>query len=147
MPATGSCLCGAVRVRVDGPLRDVVNCHCTQCRKWTGHHVAASAAWKQDLDLIDPQNALKWYRSSDSARRGFCSHCGSSLFWEMDGAETLTVLAGIIDGVTGLETRAEIYVGDKGDYYSLQHSRLDQYEASGHGVKMQPSGRHLHERH
>lgn len=136
MPATGSCLCGAVRVDVDGPLRAVVNCHCTQCRKWTGHHVAATAAWKRDLKILDPEERLEWYRSSETAQRGFCSRCGSSLFWQMDGVETLTILAGAIDGSTGLETKAEIYVGDRGDYYPLQHPPVALYEESGHDVAL-----------
>ncbi|HGG64526.1 MAG TPA: GFA family protein, partial [Rhodobacteraceae bacterium] len=37
---TGGCLCGAVTYVVNGPLRDVIACHCTQCRKSSGHHVA-----------------------------------------------------------------------------------------------------------
>jgi len=136
VPATGSCLCGAVRAEVDGPLRAVVNCHCTQCRKWTGHHVAATAAWKRDLELVDPENLLRWYRSSDTAQRGFCSRCGSSLFWEMDGAETMTILAGMIDGATCLETTAEIYVSNRGDYYALAHPPVAQYAKSGHDVRL-----------
>ncbi len=136
MPDTGSCLCGAIGVEVDGPLRAVVNCHCRQCRKWTGHHVAATAARKQQVNLSDPENLLRWYRSSESAQRGFCSRCGSSLFWQRDGAETLTILAGIFDGPTGLETEAEIYVKDKGDYYTLRHPPLVQYEESGHNVSL-----------
>jgi hypothetical protein len=136
VPATGSCLCGAVRASVDGPLRDVVNCHCGQCRKWTGHHVAATAAWKRDVSLDDPENLLRWYRSSNSAKRGFCRRCGSNLFWERDGADTLTIMAGMIDGPTGLRTRAEIHTADKGDYYPLQHPAVDRYAQSGHDVKL-----------
>jgi len=41
--ATGGCLCGAVRYEVLGPLRDVVLCHCSHCRRTHGH-VAAYAA-------------------------------------------------------------------------------------------------------
>lgn len=129
-------MCGAVRVEVEGPLRAVVNCHCRQCRKWTGHHVAATAARKRDLKIVDTENLLEWYRSSDCTLRGFCSRCGSSLFWQMDGAETLTILAGMIDGATGLETKAEIYVGDKGDYYALEHPPVAHYAKSGHDVRL-----------
>ena len=35
--ATGGCLCGAVRYQVHGPLRDVLICHCVECRRWHGN--------------------------------------------------------------------------------------------------------------
>jgi len=34
---TGGCLCDAVRYEVSGPLRDVVNRHCTMCQRLHGN--------------------------------------------------------------------------------------------------------------
>lgn len=137
MPATGSCLCGAVAFEVKGALRAVINCHCGQCRKWTGHYVAATAAWKRDLDVQDDAGSLCWYRSSPHARRGFCKNCGSSLFWQSDDADTTTILAGVLDGNTGLVTAAQIYVDDKGDYYSLGDPGAKVFAQSGHNVRLE----------
>ena len=75
----GGCLCGAVRYQVAGPLRPVVYCHCTQCRRNTGHYMAATAARHRDFRLTG-EAQLRWYESSDAARRGFCGRCGSTLF-------------------------------------------------------------------
>ena len=136
MAATGSCLCGAITFEINGPLRAVINCHCTQCRKWTGHYVAATAAWKRDLVIKDSADSLCWYRSSASAQRGFCGRCGSSLFWESDGAESTTILAGALNGDTGLTTAAQIYVTDKGDYYTLSDPQARVYPQSGHNINL-----------
>jgi hypothetical protein len=136
VPATGSCLCGAVRFEVAGELRHVVNCHCRQCRKWSGHYVAATAAWQKDFALDDPGAALKWYRSSPSARRGFCRKCGTSLFWQRDGADTISIMAGALEGDTGLRTRAQIYIDDKGDYYGLSDPQAPLFARSGHDVRL-----------
>lgn len=138
MPSHGSCLCGAVQFDINGPLRAVINCHCTQCRKWTGHFVAATAAWKEDLQVRDQEGVLTWYRSSADARRGFCGRCGASLFWQKDGEATTTILAGTLDGNTGLKTEAEIYLDDKGDYYAGGEPGAAAYAQSGHQVKMVP---------
>lgn len=116
-PAEGECLCGAVRYRVTGPLRPVLYCHCRQCRKTSGHYVAATAAGDGAMEVEDPQGALRWYRSSASAQRGFCGACGSSLFWKRDGGETTSIMAGTLNGATGLSAEAHIYTADKGDYY------------------------------
>lgn len=112
---TGSCLCGAVRYTVTGPLRPVIACHCTQCRKSSGHHVAATSAHRESIAV---KGEVTWFQSSETARRGFCGICGSNLFWDGVG-ENLSIHAGTIDGATGLTIAGHIYCADKGDYYEI----------------------------
>ena len=111
----GSCLCGAVSYEVAGPMRPVIACHCTQCRKSSGHHVAATSAPRQAIRIT---GEVRWYRSSETARRGFCPVCGSNLFWDGPGAN-LSIMAGTLDGATGLRIKGHIYYADKGDYYEI----------------------------
>lgn len=111
----GGCLCGAVRYRAKGPLRPVIACHCTQCRKTSGHHVAATSAPREDVEIA---GHVTWYGSSDRARRGFCRVCGSNLFWDGPGSH-LSIFAGSLDGPTGLRLAGHIFCADKGDYYDV----------------------------
>lgn len=115
---TGSCLCGAVSYEVEGPLREVIGCHCTQCRKQTGHYMAATAA-KLDKFRIVKDEGLRWYRSSDMAERGFCQICGSTLFWQGKGRDYVAIAAGSVDGETGQRIAFHIFCADKGDYYDI----------------------------
>jgi len=119
---TGSCECGAVRFRVNGPMRKVIACHCSQCRKTSGHYWAATSVARQDL-TITRGDGLKWFLSSDHARRGFCVDCGASLFWQEDGSEMISIGAGTLDGKTGLVCEKHIFVADKGDYYGIPDHR------------------------
>ncbi len=114
----GGCECGAVKYQVNGPLRSVVGCHCKQCRKTSGHFVAATQSKLSDFHLKE-EAGLTWYQSSDNARRGFCGTCGSSLFWHEDGTDHISVMAGTLDGATGLTMDRHIHVSTKGDYYAL----------------------------
>ena len=114
----GSCQCGAVAYEIAAELRPVVACHCTQCRKTSGHFWAATQVATKDLKITNDAG-LKWFRASETARRGFCKDCGSSLFWEMDSEPFTSIGAGTLDGVTGLETAKHIFVKDKGDYYDI----------------------------
>lgn len=123
----GGCLCGAVRFRVTGPLREIIACHCSMCRKATGTFVAATAAADADLAVTGAQ-ALGWFRSSDEAERGFCRTCGSNLFWRRPGSGRTSILAGSLDQPTGLTIARHIFVADKGDFYAIgddapQHGR------------------------
>lgn len=115
----GSCLCGAVRYEVRGPLRSVIGCHCTQCRKQTGHYMAATAAKHEHFKIIKNEG-LRWYRSSDMAERGFCQVCGSTMFWQGQGRDYVAIAAGSVDGETGLSVAGHIFCGDKGDYYEIK---------------------------
>lgn len=112
----GGCQCGAVAFEVTGRARDVVACHCHQCRKTSGHYWAASAVAREDHRLLRHET-LAWYRSSDRARRGFCGRCGSSLFWD-EGSDSIHFAAGALDGRTGLRTVDHIHTVHAGDYYS-----------------------------
>ena len=115
---TGGCLCAAVRYEIAGPLRPVVYCHCEQCRRTSGHLVAATACKPGDLRvMIDV--GLRWYRSSAEAQRGFCSTCGSSLFWQPEHGQYISIMAGTIDGPTGLVSCEHIYTASASDYYGL----------------------------
>lgn len=96
-------------------MRPVVACHCAQCRKSSGHHVAATSAAREDVEI---SGDVQWYRSSDTAQRGFCPTCGSNLFWDGPG-ENLSIFAGTLDAPTGLDLTGHIYCADKGDYYEL----------------------------
>ena len=133
---SGSCLCGAVKFAVDGPLKQVIACHCTMCRKQTGHFFASSAAWNDHFELVEDRG-LKWYRSSEQSRRGFCGECGSVLFFATDGEDKVSIAAGALDGSTDLKLAAHIFVADKGDYYALEDG-CPQYEEGGDNVPMPP---------
>ncbi len=113
----GSCLCGAVEFEITGPARDVVACHCSQCRSVSGHYWGASSAPLSAIRLIR-DGGLRWHQSSAEARRGFCAVCGSTLFWEPAGEARWSVSPGAIDGPSGLATVKHIFTDDAGDYYA-----------------------------
>jgi len=115
----GGCMCGAVRYRVEGPMRPIVMCHCEQCRRMTGHFLAATAARRRDFHLTG-EDALAWYSASPAARRGFCRHCGSTLFWEAVGRDTLSIAAGSLDDARGLAVDCHIFAGERGAYYRIE---------------------------
>jgi hypothetical protein len=114
---SGACLCGGVRYEVTGPLRGVVVCHCSRCRRTHGHTGAYSTCSASDLVLV-ADGTLRWYEADERAR-GFCTNCGASIFWRAAEGETISIAAGTLLAPTGLRTVAQIYTGSRGDYYEL----------------------------
>ena len=88
------------------------------CRRASGHFFAATACARPDLHLQSDQS-LRWYQSSPTARRGFCGHCGSQLFWDAQGGNHVSILAGSLDSPTGLTGQEHIFVAEAGDYYTI----------------------------
>ena len=113
----GACLCGGVTFRADPPLRDVKLCHCTQCRKTSGHFWAATSV-PHDRFHLSAQNTLVWFRSSATAQRGFCGRCGASLFWQPEGEDRIAIAAGSLNGPSGLTVMDQLFLEDAGDYYA-----------------------------
>ena len=126
---SGQCMCGAVRYVIDGPARDVWNCHCVRCRRWTGHFTAATSCQRNHFRLIT-DDSLEWYHPEEwpDVAYGFCQRCGSSLFWKavavppgarQDKLSTIEIWAGTLDPPTGLSTELAIYADDASDYHTL----------------------------
>jgi hypothetical protein len=115
---TGGCLCGRVRYRTRGKLRGAIACHCSQCRRTSGHFHAMTSVATADLELIG-SDTLTWYPSSDKAARGFCRVCGSNLFWRPVGEQRTAITAGTLDTPTHITLLEHIFVIDKSDYYTI----------------------------
>lgn len=134
----GSCLCGAISFEVSTDLAPADACHCGQCRKQTGHYFASTNVPREAL-TVRGEDKIAWYRSSEKVRRGFCSVCGSVLFWdplERDWTSVAMGWSGRIaprailkhaghvspdhfDAPTGTRLEMHIFVADKGDYYDI----------------------------
>lgn len=114
----GGCNCRGVRYTVDGPLRAVADCHCEPCRRFTGHHMAATAIQVRHI-IFDGTETLTWYESAPGVQYGFCGRCGSGLFWRSaDEPASLSITAGTLDQPTGLHTDTALFMDEHGDYHT-----------------------------
>src|SRR5262245_56640111 len=130
---SGRCICGAVAFEVTGPLRDVVQCHCTECRRWAGHAWAASEAMEKVRGFAGA-GGVRWCgrpKRGWDARRGFCAECGSSLFWQVPGSDDVSIAAGCLDATTGVRTTHQVWVQSAGDYYDLDESIPSHQQGGG----------------
>ena len=114
----GRCHCGGVAFSIPSDSAGVVACHCEDCRKMHGNYNAMLAAPRGDVQF-EADATLHWYASSDKARRGFCTVCGSRLFKDNLGSDRLMVSAGVIDGATAKRIIRNLWEQSKGDWYDL----------------------------
>ncbi len=114
----GSCLCGAVSFAVKGQLKAPDACHCVQCRKHSGHYFVSTDVPRDSVEISGQQH-VTWYQSSARARRGFCSVCGSSLFFDPPARDWIGIAMGAFDSPTLTHLALHIFVGEKGDYYEI----------------------------
>lgn len=115
----GACVCGAVEFEVKGALSSPDACHCEQCRKHSGHFFVSTDVPKSALTVRGEEN-LTWYDSKKKkVRRGFCSVCGSPLFWEPLERDWIGVAMGAFEQPTHTQISLHIYISEKGDYYEI----------------------------
>lgn len=124
----GSCACGGVAFVATGPLRELVACHCSQCRRTSGHYWSATSV-PEDRFVLEQDDCLRWFRSSDMAERGFCNRCGASLLWRPFGEGTMHMAPGAFDEPVGLPTTQVLFPEDAPDYYSVEGPPPDKSSA------------------
>lgn len=107
----GGCLCGAVRFEITPPTKWCAHCHCSLCRR---AHGAAFVTWfgvaRPQFTLVAGGEDLRWYRSTPPARRGFCSRCGSTLFFESERwPDEVHIALAHMDGPIDREPAAHVF--------------------------------------
>ena len=118
MRRTGGCQCGAVRYAVEGEIGRASICHCRMCQKAFGSFFGPFVTAKAE-QFSWTRGAPAYFQSSNKVRRGFCSVCGSYLFWDPIRHERIAIAMGAFDQPTGTRLHIHIYVADKGDYYDI----------------------------
>lgn len=113
---TGSCLCGAVKIRASIPNPEFQACHCRQCQQWTGGgpHYAIVV---EDLE-VSGADTLLTYRASAHGERANCSTCGSIIWWKMQDRPVHDIALGLLDDQSGLTCTEEIFVDLRPDWYA-----------------------------
>ena len=124
----GRCLCGAVRYEIDGPITNLLHCHCSMCRK---HHGTPFATWAAaplaGFRFTAGEDSIERYASSASFHRSFCRICGS-VVPEANAAAGLAICpAGNLEGDLGLEPQLHMFVGSKAPWYAIT-DELPQFE-------------------
>jgi hypothetical protein len=119
---TGSCLCGGVRYRVDGPVENASHCYCTMCQK---QHGAAAGSYanvaRADLTVEPGADLVAEYASSEHGRRNFCRVCGSTLFWwGTDSPQRVSVTLGTLEPAYAGPVERELYTDTKPGWMPLR---------------------------
>jgi len=114
----GSCLCGAIEVST-ADQSSVEVCHCNMCRKWGGGPLLAVHCGPEVTFSGEQKPSI--YQSSDWAERGFCSTCGTHLFYHLLPTDEYILTAGLFENSTGLLMTSQIFIDQKPEYYEFSN--------------------------
>ena len=118
----GQCHCGSVKFEGKGPIKSVDACRCATYRQLNvGPYMGVG--FHEGLTVTDGASSLKWYDSSDWVRRGFCSECGSSLFYNLKGTEFYSASSRCVDMTGGMAISHEYFIDEKSDFYDFARDR------------------------
>lgn len=123
MQQQGHCLCGKVSLEAEISETDIHACHCSTCRRWSSSPLFAVGV---DAVKFSGEDNISVYNSSEWAERGFCSHCGSSLYYRLKEADHYIVCTGLFDDQSVFRLAGEIYVDENPGGYAFagDHPRL-----------------------
>ena len=124
----GSCCCGRVRFRMQGPFGTFSHCHCTDCRK---SHGAAFATYigvgRARFRFLQGEGEVGSFTTATGTRRGFCRNCGSSLTGTVASEpDMIYIAAGTLDTPLRLKPEYHIFIRSQVPWLDL-HDGLPQH--------------------
>ena len=120
----GSCLCGAVKFSANLPSKWCAHCHCSMCRKAHGAGYVTWVGFEQDqVRFTKDTDQLAWHDSSPGAQRGFCRHCGSSMFFRSERwAGELHIALGCINDEMDRKPQANVFFDRHVDWMPIDET-------------------------
>ena len=117
----GGCLCGSVRFEIKGPIRNIVYCHCSRCRKAQGSAFAANGiVMADDFTIVSGAESLTAYESSPGQSKYFCGICGSPIMSRTESRpEQVRVRLGTIDSDIRERPMAHIFATSKANWEDI----------------------------
>ncbi len=122
-----SCLCGQAGLSVNTDISDVGICHCSMCRRWSGSPMMAVHVGTA-VEVSDEQTITR-YASSQWANRGFCKHCGTHLFYQLNHNQEYILPAGLFPADVDFTLTSQIYIDHKPPYYEFANATTKMTEA------------------
>ena len=121
---SGSCLCGAVKFRLEGEFNGFYLCHCQYCQKDTGSaHAANLFTQSIQLSWLSGEHEVSMFTLPGTRHcKSFCRHCGSALPTVQVASAVTVVPAGCLDSDVSLKPAAHIFTGSRASWDSALES-------------------------
>ncbi|KAA8733918.1 GFA family protein [Acinetobacter qingfengensis] len=128
MEYVGSCLCSAVRYKIEGDIGEILQCHCQRCRKTTGSAFAVVApVHRAQFKFLQGESCIKKFQSTAITQRWFCSECGSPIVsLREDMPEYFRLRVGTLDTILSQRPAKHIFVASKAEWECI-YDDLPQY--------------------
>ena len=117
----GSCLCGKIKFSLADKIKDIVYCHCSQCRKAQGSAFATNAnLTKESFIFISGEDNLSAYNYSAEQTKYFCKTCGSPIIsMNINHPENIRIRLGTIESDITERPQAHIFVDSKANWEDI----------------------------
>ncbi|MGM0167028.1 hypothetical protein IGI39_002008 [Enterococcus sp. AZ135] len=116
---TATCLCGKIAIDVQNFHSEVGACHCSMCRKWGSGPLLTIEAGAVENITIRNEQLVSRYQASEWAERGFCSHCGSNLFYHLLPTDAYSIPIDLFENQGDAVLSVEVYYDQKPAYYEF----------------------------
>jgi len=121
-----NCLCGAVKISAKNINPKFTVCHCNSCRTWGGApYFAVQCGTEVQFEGDDN---IKEYDSSAWASRGFCSTCGTHLFYKLKKTGEYNMPVGLFSNLEGLEMTMQYFSDLRPSYYCFSNETEEMTE-------------------
>lgn len=120
----GRCVCGAVNIVIKEYGNFVYTCHCDNCRRMnSGPVLSVDPGPKENVEFKSGQQLITIYHDEE-VERGFCSVCGSTLFWYDPANNHYCMNAELFDEIIkNASFELELFYDMKPGYYAFAGER------------------------
>lgn len=120
----GSCLCGSVRIQVPDEFEYMGNCHCSECRKFSGSDYASVGGIDSSkFRFLTGEEGVVYFQKTEETQLAFCGRCGSSLFTKKAAGQKHNIRLGILDTPPSKSPSFHIFTGSKAPWLEIRDDK------------------------